>query len=216
MPPGTGFGLRSPQVPVNGSGLQSLLNSNGENINVLQDQVDAELFRPQVPGVTFTLQFELGRTDGSSLGIYDGHLAVPTLMELFPAGSSSGWFAVASFRSGPTRVVVNVLDQNAALRHTMTYLGGDRFGTGLYVSGPGGTLYSQDARNPGGSPRWLYFAGTGVNSGSWWLAAEDGALASGPDAGFDDVVCFLETISDGFYVTPVMRTNWGRLKARFR
>ncbi len=217
MPPGTGFGLRSPQVPVNGSGLQSLLNSYGEQINVLQDQVDAALFRSvPVSGSTFTLQFELGRTDGSSLGIYDGHLAVPTLMEVFPAGSSSGWIAVASFRSSPNRVVVNVFDQSAALRHTTTYLGGDRFGIGLYILGPGGTFYSQDARNPGGSPRWLFFAGTGINSGSWWLAAEDGALASGADAGFDDVVCFVESSSEGPYVTAAVCSTWGQLKARFR
>jgi len=216
MPPGTGLGLRSPQVPVNGSGLQSVLNSYGESINVLQDQIDAQLLRVlAAPGVTSTLQIELSRTDGSSVGLYDGHAAVPTLVPLFPPEATAGWFAVASFRSSPTRVVVNVFDVSAVLTGHSVTLGGDKFGIGLYVSGPGGTFYSQDARNPGGSPQWLFFAGTGIYIGSWWLAAEDRSITGGADGDFDDVVVFVESTSEGPYTTPALRSSWGRVKARF-
>jgi hypothetical protein len=217
MPPGTRFGLRSPQVPVNGSGLQQLLNAHLESILVTRDQLDVQLFKGLVaPGITFPLQVELVRKDSSSVGLYDGHAAIPTLVQLFPPEATAGWIAVASFRASPTRVIVNVFDQSASFNSSSVTLGGDKYGIGFYVSGPGGTFYSQDARNPGGSPQWLFFAGTGINAGSWWLAAEDQSLIGGAEGDFDDVVVFVENLSDGPYLTPALHSSWGQLKARFR
>ncbi len=209
--------LRSPQVQVNGTGLQSILESQGESITVAHNQRDAELLNGQVASASaLILQVELLRSDGSSVGLYAGHAVVPTLVQLFPPEATDGWFAVASFRSNPTRVIVGVFDANAASKGNTTTLGGDKNGIGWSVSGSGGTFYSQDAPNPGGSPQWLYLAGTGINSGSWWLAAEDRPLQGGADADFDDVVCFVETLSSGPFVTQLQRTTWGQLKTRFR
>jgi hypothetical protein len=56
------------------------------------------------------------------------------------------------------------------------------------------------------------YSGTGINSGSWWLCMEDLDLAQGSDRDFDDAVLFLESINP----TPVNKTTWGDLKARFK
>jgi hypothetical protein len=110
-------------------------------------------------------------------------------------------------------VVVNLFDANAALQGTTTYLGIDKTDFGYYLQqGAGQVLYSQDARNAGGTAQMLTFAGTGLNSGSWWLAMEDATVAQGSDRDFDDAVLFLESVNP----TPVHTTSWGALKARFR
>ena len=71
-------------------------------------------------------------------------------------------------------------------------------------------FYTQDARNPGGNPQALTYAGTGINSGSWWLAWEDTPFAGGDDD-FCDALLFLESVNP----VPVNKTSWGSLKARF-
>ena len=58
----------------------------------------------------------------------------------------------------------------------------------------------------------LSYAGTGVNTGSWWLAMEDLTTSQGSDYDFDDAVLFLESVNP----TPVEATTWGAVKARFR
>jgi hypothetical protein len=75
---------------------------------------------------------------------------------------------------------------------------------------PNGTLYTQDARNPGGAAHSLTYAGTGVNAGNWWLCWED-SVAPVSDQDFDDGVLFCESMNP----TPVSKTSWGELKKRF-
>ena len=211
--------LRQPQVVVHGSDLRSLFDSLQESIDVQADQQDAELLRESpfsLPTVTLAIQVELVQTSGVVSGIYAGHESAPSLIRLFSDSAVAGWFAVVSFRDNPTRVVVNLFDSNSQFLGTRTTLGGDRLGIGMYVSGPNGTFYSQDERNPGGRPQVLYFAGTGIHSGFFWLTAEDQSLTAGADADFDDVVWFVEAGFEGPYVTPVQRTCWGALKERFR
>ena len=77
---------------------------------------------------------------------------------------------------------------------------------------PAGFSYTQDARNIGANPQALTFPGTGINSGSWWLCFEDISLGGGSDQDYDDCVLFLESVNP----TPVNKTTWGSLKARFR
>lgn len=211
--------LRQPQVAVNGSGLQSLFDSAQELIDVHTDQQDAGLLRESPfgsPTLSFSIQVELVRTSGVASGIYTGHESAPQLIRVFPDSALAGWFAVVSFRNNPTRVVVVLLDANSVVIGAVTTLGGDRLGIGMYVSGPNGTFYSQDERNPGGMPQVLCFAGTGINSGGLWLCTEDQSLTAGADADFDDVVWYFENGGEGPDVTPVQRTSWGALKARFR
>jgi hypothetical protein len=206
--------LRVPQIAVVGGSLQGYLNGVGEAINVLTDQQDVQRWASTVSNnSTFTIQIELaGNAPLNAYGLYNASLAVPPLYQVFPGAASAGWFAVASFRTAPIRVVVNLFDDLAALQGTNTYLGADRNDFGFYIAGPGGTFYTQDARNPGGLAQALTYAGTGLNAGQWWLCWEDiDRNAGGADDDFEDGVLFLESVNP----TPVNRTTWGQLKARF-
>lgn len=206
--------LRSPQIAVAGGSLQGYLNGVGESINVLTDQQDVQTWASTVSNnSTFTMQIELAGNAGSNtIGIYNGGDAVPALDLVFPGAAGAGWFAIASFRTAPIRVIVNLFDDTAALQGTNTYFGADRNNFGFYLSGPGGTFYTQDARNAGSSAQALTYAGTGINSGSWWLCWEDLPIAGGSDSDYDDAVLFLESVNP----TPVSSTSWGQLKLRFR
>ena len=202
--------LRVPQVPVFGACLQGELNGQGESINVLTDQQDIQRWQSTVSNnSTFTIQVELSaNAAANTYGIYNANLAAPPLYLVFPGAATTGWFATASFRNAPVRVVVNLFDNNAAFVGTVTYLGANRNDFGFYLSGPGGLFYTQDARNPG--PQALTYAGTGINSGSWWIAWEDTPFAANSD--FCDALLFCESINP----TPVSKTTWGSVKARFR
>ena len=206
--------LRNPQVQIQGSSLQAYLNGVRESIDVRRDQVNIQVFRPTVSNnSTFTIQMEIGLKDSQfEIGVYDATQSGPVLMPLFPPDSRPGWFAVASFRSSPTRLVVNTFDQNAAFVGRHTYPGGSRSAFGYYVQGPDGTSYMEDSRNPGAAPQVLTYAGTGINSGSFWMAFERTPLGQGSDFDFDDAVVFLESVN----ALPVQHASWGQVKARFR
>jgi hypothetical protein len=204
--------LRSPQVPVFGGGLQGYLNSVGESINVATDQNAAQRWVSTVStNSVFTIQVELGaNAANNTLGLYNASSVSPSLYQVFPGAATAGWFAVASFRSSPTRVVVNLFDDNAASQGSTVYLGADRNDFGFYISGPNGTWYTQDSRNAGAAQA-LTFAGTGINSGQWWLCFEDTTL-DGTTQDYADAVLFLESVNP----TPVSKSSWGELKRRFR
>jgi hypothetical protein len=208
---------RSPQVPVSGSALQQLLDQGDGYIQVTSDQLDGGLARSVTDGIHTGVAYtiELVATDGTPSGIYDGHAATPTLMPVFPDSARTGWFAAVGFFSNPPRTHIVVFDELNELRGQTTYPGADPNGMGLYVSGPGGTLYSQDARNPGAAAQVLCFAGTGINTGSLWVAAEDRPLRSNPDADYADVV-WRVLGGEYSYVTPVQHVSWGQVKSRFR
>lgn len=201
--------LRVPQVPVAGGSLQGYINVADGGINVLTDQNAAQRWASTVSNnSTFTIQVELGAfAPNNSIGIYNAADPAPPLYQVFPGAATAGWFAVASFRSAPVRVIVNLFDASAALQGSTIYLNADRNDFGFYLNGPGGTFYTQDARNPGAAAYALTFAGTGINSGSWWLAFEDLG-----DFNYSDCVLFLESVNP----TPVSKTTWGSLKSRFR
>ena len=206
--------LRIPQVPVLGGGLQGYLNGQGESINVLTDQNAAQRWAATVSAnATFTIQVELaGNAASNTIGIYNASAVAPALYQVFPGAATSGWFATVSFRSAPTRAIVNLLDASATLQGNTVYLGADKTDFGYYLQGPGGLFYSQDARNAGGVAQALTYAGTGINSGQWWQAWEDVPVGGGSDEDFDDCVLFLESVNP----TPVNKTTWGSLKSRFR
>lgn len=207
--------LRSPQVPLAGDCLQSLLNAQGESINAATQQQNIQRWQATVSNnSTFTLQVELsGNAAGNTYGIYNASAAVPPLYLVFPGAATTGWFATASFRTSPTRLIVNLFDNSAAFVGTVTYFAGppDRNDFGFYLTGPGtggNVFYTQDARNPGGVPYALTYAGTGINQGSWWLAWEDQL----GESDYCDALLFMESINP----TPVSHTSWSTLKARFK
>ncbi len=206
---GASAALRVPQIAVVGGSLQAYLNGVGESINVLTDQDATQTWQTTVSGnSTFTLMIELsGDAAANAVGIYNAGVAAPPLYQVFPGAATAGWFAVASFETAPTRVIVNLFDDQANLMGTTTYLGADASNFGYYLQGPNGLFYTQDSRNPGSAAHALTYAGTGINNGQWWLCWEDGT-----DQDFDDSVLFLESIAP----TPVSKTTWGAVKRRFR
>ena len=206
--------LRSPQVVVNGGTLQAYLNGTGESINVLTDQQDAQRWSTTVSNnSSLTIMIELGADAATTAaGLYNAGAAVPPLYVVFPAAAATGWFAIASFRTAPSRVIVNLFDNTATLFSTTTHLGADGHDFGFYVQGPGGLFYSQDARNAGGTAQALTYLGTGANAGNWWLAWEARNSSTGGDDDYDDCVLFLESMNP----TPVSATTWGAVKARYR
>ncbi len=208
--------LRVPQVVISDPTLQAYLNGQGESINVNAAQENIQTWTTTISGnSTFTMMMEFAGNAGSNtIGIYNGGDVAPTLIPVFPGAATSLWFATAAFRSGPTRVVVNVFDDNANLVGSNSYLGADRNNFGLYLQGPGGTFYSQDARNPGARIQALTYAGTGINTGSWWICFEDLAMNAGSDGDYNDAILFCESVNPT--VVSVNNTTWGSLKNRFR
>ena len=211
---GASAALRVPQVAVAGGSLQGYLNGVGESINVNTDQNAVQTWQTTVSNnSTFTLMIELaGNAASNNIGIYTGGAVAPPLYQVFPGAASAGWFATCSFRNAPVRVVVNLFDDNGAFQGQNTYLGADASNFGYYLDGPGGLFYTQDARNPGGTVQALTYAGTGNNSGQWWLCFEDLTESNGKDNDFEDAILFLESVNP----TPVTKTTWGALKVRFR
>src|SRR6516225_4265135 len=162
--------LRSPQVVVNNGTLQGYLNGVGESINVLTDQQDIQRWQATVSNnATFTIQVEFaGNAGTNTYGLYNASLVAPPLYQMFPGAATNGWFAVASFRTAPTRVIVSLFDASAAFQGSNFYLGADRNDFGFYLQQNHGiVLFSKHAREPGGIAQALTLAGPGLNSGAW-------------------------------------------------
>jgi hypothetical protein len=206
------FTLRSPQVAFANGSLQAYLNANDGGINTATDQLDAQVWASSVSGnATFTLMIELAGNAGSnSIGVYNStDPPAPPLFQIFPGAATAGWFATCHFGPGGSLAVL-LYDQNAVFQGQTNYAGVNRSSFGFYLMGPGGTFYSQDARN-GGAPQMLTYLGTGNNFGDWWECFED--LPYGPTVSdFDDAVVLLQSVAP----TPNNVTTWGHLKKLYR
>lgn len=205
------FSLRVPQVPLNGASLQGYLNGVGESINVGTDQVDAQMWTTGASGnSTFTLMIEVsGNAGANSIGVYNTNGGpVPPQFQIFPPGTVPGWHALAHFSGG--NLMVSLFDQNAAFMGQTFYPGVNGNSFGFYISGPGGTFYSEDSRN-GGAAQVLTYMGTGLNFGEWWECFEDNPHAGG-DQDFDDAVLLMESVVP----TDIAGPTWGRVKTLYR
>ena len=205
------FSLRAPQVSFNSAPLQGYLNGIGESINVAADQVDAQMWTTGASGnSTFTLMIEVAGNAGvNSIGVYNTNGGpVPPQFQVFPPATAAGWHALAHFGGG--NLTVSLFDQNAAFQGQVSYAGVSPTSFGFYISGPGGTFYSQDSRN-GGAAQILTYMGTGVNFGEWWECFEDTPYAAG-DQDFDDAILLLQSVVP----TDVQGPSWGRLKTLYR
>lgn len=204
--------LRSPQIPVSGTALQTFLTSQGQTINVNTDQLELQTMS-FAADATVSMGLSSPNNAGATVGLYNAGFAVPPLYQIFPGAAVGGWFAQASFRTAPTRVVVSLFDASSAFQGSTTYLAGppDRTFMGLYVQQSGGTVsYTQDARNAGGEARILAYAATGAKAGLTWFACEFGPGAGG------DFADFITLVNLTGAPVPVSHTNWGTLKSRFR
>ena len=186
--------------------LQTYFDGVSENITALVDQYPGgQRWACTVSGNSaVTLMLELaGDANGNVIGVYDAGLAVTNHYPVFLGNAGVGSFAVASFRTGPDRLIVNRFDANAFPQGSQTYMGVTLNDFGYYIENTNaGRGYSQDA-----------YRATGRNVGNWWLCFED-ADPDDPDANrdFDDAVLFVESINP----TAVSKTSWGALKSRFR
>lgn len=205
------FNLRAPQVAFNDTSLTAYLNSKGQTITCLTDQVDGQVWDTSVSGnASFTLMIELTANAASNaIGVYNTNMVVSPLFNVFPGTASAGWFASAHFAGG--NLTVTLFDQNSVIQGQIMWAGVNANAFGFYLVGPGGTFYSQDARNPGGKPRALTYLGTGSTFGDWWECFEDsnGATAT---SDFDDSVLLLQSIVP----TPNNTSTWGTLKKLYR
>ncbi len=205
--------LRVPQVPVLGGSLQAYLNGVGESINVLTAQDATQTWSHTTSGTTtYTVMIELSPNAAiNSFGLYNGGAVIPPLFLLISGPVVPQGFSTATFQPGNI-LVVNRFDDNGNFLSSTTFGGVDPTNFGFYLSTPNGTFFTQDGRNPGGKAQALAFQGTGANAGTWWLAWEENSVAAGADQDFDDCVVLMESVNP----TPVSKTSWGQLKARFR
>lgn len=206
--------LRAPQVPVLGGTLQSYLTSIGESINVATQQEDIQVWAHTTSATTgFTIMVEnTGNAALNSINMYNASApGVPPFYLLLPGNLTQDAFATGTFLAG-NQLRVNRFDSNALLVSTQVYNGVDPSGFSFAIDGPSGTFYAEDSRNPGGKAQALAYPGNGANTGTWWLCFEESSVAAGSDQDFDDSVILMESVNP----TPVSRTSWGQLKARFR
>jgi hypothetical protein len=203
---------RARQIPVSGSALATFFASQGQTINVSTDQLDLQTLSVAV-GTAFEVHTFGPEASATSVGTYNTNgnkKGTPALYTMFPAATTTGWYVTGSFRSGPSRLVVNVFDANRTLQGTNTYNGASASNFALFDSGPNGTVYLEDARNSSGAAKVLAFAGTGSLSGWTWFASE---TSPGSGGDFADVVTLVNLSSS---TTPVASTTWGRLKSMYR
>jgi hypothetical protein len=208
-------GLCVPQTAFTCTSLQSQFNALGESIDVLTQQQDGLVWTTNASSnSTMSIMFQLaGNPNEDEFGIVGLNAAggLTGLCAVFPADDyATGYFAVASFRSGDV-LTVHLFDASAAVIKSTTYAGVDRSRFVYYIKNPHGTFFSHMGYNPDGKVHSLVFAGTELNNGSWWMAWED-SMDPGPAADFGDGLMFMGSLSP----TPVTHATWASVKARFR
>src|SRR5262245_16294094 len=131
--------LRSPQVPVSGTSLQAFFSSQGQAINAATDQLELQT-TSFAASSTFEIDGNFPSNSSTTIGLYNAGAAVPALYQVWPGSATNGWFAIASFRTAPTRLVVTLFDASSAFQGSTTYLAGppDPTFMGIYVQQPAG------------------------------------------------------------------------------
>jgi len=205
--------LRVPQVPVLGGTLQASLNSIGQTINVLTQQDATQIWTHTASATTeYTIQFQNSPNAAlHTFGLYNASAAVPTLVPLVSGAVGPLGVSTATFKPGNV-LVVSHFDAGGNFLSQQTFNGVEPTGFSFYLQGPLGTFFAEDFRNSGGKAQALAFMGTGTNAGTWWLCWEESSVAAGSDQDFDDEVILMSSVN----TTPVSKTTWGQLKARFR
>jgi len=204
------FEHRTPPILLHGDALQAYFSAVGDAINLDLDQLDAQVWRGfAVPGVVMEITLQGSENaPGNSIGVYNTG-APDTRFPILPAGTPPGCFAIADFHGG--NLVVTVLDYQGNVVSQTTFTGVNAHAFGFYISGAGGTFFSEDALNPGRNAQILTYAGTGVDYGTFWLCFEDTPYATG-DQDFDDAVLLVQPVNP----VPINGTTWGRLKSLYR
>jgi len=190
-------GPRVPQVPVVGGSLQAFFNGIGESINVNTDQQDLSVFQHSASGnALLTIKYQSSPNAAlQQVGVYNAPPVIPPLFFLINGSVGPLGFSSMSFKPGNI-LVVNRFDAGGLFLSTTTFGGIDPTNFGFYLSLPSGTTFSQDGRNAGGLPHMLVYAGTGLNSGEFFLCWDEPAAGGAAgDQDFDDCVLILESVS---------------------
>jgi len=208
-------GLCVPQTVFAYTDLQNQFNTVGESIDVPTQQHEGLVWTTNASwNSTMTIMFQLaGNPNQDEFGIVGLSPAGSRsgLCAVFPANAfSTGYFAVASFRSGGV-LTVNLFDASATVINTTTYAGVDRSRFMYYVKNSAGTFFSHMGYNSDGKVHSLVFAGSNKARGSWWMAWED-SMTPSAGADFGDGLVFLGALNP----TPVRHATWASVKARFR
>lgn len=197
--------LRSPQVPVQGTALQQLLNNFSQTINVNTAQIYVWTFAGigvTQPAASFVARIELGEGALQLLNANDPDLPTVTVL---PALVAPGWYSYVTFPDLITISVTLFDAANGIQSQTLSTM--PVHALNFAITDVHGTFYAIDDFNTGHETHILAYPGTGSLLGSVWLALE-----SDGDGDFADAVFLLEDA----WIVPVQRTSWGTLKQRFR
>ncbi|MGD9773047.1 DUF4114 domain-containing protein [Diaphorobacter sp.] len=165
-------------------------------------QAFAELFQVEASGVSAaTMILEIsGGASANTFGIYDPYNTAARL-QLFSGAASSG-----------NQVAITVNSSNLFMAIDLTnpgLLGMASFTSatfGYYLSGPGGTFFSQADLN-GGNEQMVSYRGDGDivafpnrlpsawGPSSYLLAWEDASLSAGSDRDYNDMVVYVESVT---------------------
>jgi hypothetical protein len=206
--------LRSPQVPVNGTGLQSLLNAQGQAIDVgaaQQVPPDFELANVGKPVTLNIIVHPIGSpADDLCLYFHFGG-PNPALYTIAPGGMPPGGFSVVTYDPSQQRLNAFFYDQNGGGNTGYSYFHPPIAGMSFAILGANGRFYAFDLDNADHAAHILYYKGTGTHAFDGWICVENQTAAAGGDFDFDDDVYLVEHLA----ATPVQHTSWGTLKARF-
>jgi hypothetical protein len=184
---------------INGSSLQTILdnitNDGSSSVNVAADQVVLDQYWQLTASGTSaaTMIIEVaGYAPSNTFGIYD-RANPSSKVTLFSGAATDGDQAAVSIKATGA-VYVNFVNTGVVFNAA---------NFGYFLSGPGGTFYSDDALNPGAADHMVSYQGKGdlvtlpgLYPGAWTpneyvLAWED--LANG-DNDFDDMVVMVESV----------------------
>lgn len=202
--------LRSSQVPVAGDSLQNLLHGTyAQTLDVRRDQLAID--RLPIDFFTRPLLDLASSPPAVTVGVYDPAQPAARLMPVFAPGTPLGAMVEFTPRQNPDRFLILVIDQAANILRRDVYPGVRPASLAVYVTGPDGTFYSEDARNAGSAAQALWFADTQFPYGSGWIGLESSIVTAEAPGDYADVVLGIGTEN----VDPVRKTSWGALKARF-
>ena len=203
--------LRAPQIPLCPGSLQSYLSGVPQTINVLTDQLNAQVWTTGTSGnADFTLMVRFGGIGAANnIGVYNAGAPAP-LFQVFPGAAGPGWYATLHFGGG--NLIVTLFDQNSVFLVQTFYAGVNANHFGFYLQGMTGLFFSQDFMNPGGMAQVLAYAGTGVDNGESWVCFEDLPYQF-PNCltDFEDAVLLVESVVP----VPARTQTWGQLKALY-
>lgn len=206
--------LRAPQVTVNGTGLQALFAAQGQAVAVGTDQQvppDVELANVGKPGTLNLFVHPLGSSaDPLYLYFHFGGQNPP--LYLIADTMPAGWFTWVTYDAGAERLNAIIFDQNGVDQGVgYSWFHPPIAGMSFAITTATGRFYAFDSDNADHAAHILYYRGTGTHAFDGWLCVENRTAAAGGDFDFADDVYLVEHLG----ATPVQRTSWGALKARF-